>query len=92
MAALFALGIMSLGWMAFIAVLIAAEKLLPRQALANSGVACLLLALGLGVAFAPASVPGLTLPGSPQAMHSMRMQSMQSTDGAMRPGQASSEE
>jgi predicted metal-binding membrane protein len=87
MAALFALGVMSLGWMALVAALIAAEKLLPRQALASAGVAVLLAVLGLGVAFAPASVPGLTQPGSPQAM-----QSMQSMDGATQPTQPSAEE
>ena len=62
MAALFALGVMSLGWMALIAALIAVEKLLPWQALANRGIAVLLLVLGLSVAFAPASVPGLSSP------------------------------
>jgi predicted metal-binding membrane protein len=72
MAALFALGVMSLGWMALIAALIAAEKLLPSKELANRGIAVLLLALGLAVAFTPASVPGLTLPGSPQATHAMK--------------------
>jgi predicted metal-binding membrane protein len=72
MAALFALGVMSLGWMALIAALIAAEKLLPWRALASGGTAILLLALGLAVAFTPASVPGLTLPSSPQAMHAMQ--------------------
>jgi predicted metal-binding membrane protein len=72
MAALFALGVMSLGWMAFIAALIAVEKLLPWKALASGGIAAVLLVLGLAVAFAPASVPGLTLPGSPQAMHAMQ--------------------
>jgi predicted metal-binding membrane protein len=72
MAALFALGVMSLGWMAFIAALIAIEKLLPWKAVANRGIALLLLVLGLAVAFTPASVPGLTLPGSPQAMKAMR--------------------
>jgi predicted metal-binding membrane protein len=76
MAALFALGVMSLGWMAFIAALIAIEKLLPWKALANRGVAVLLLALGLAVAFTPASVPGLTLPGSSQAMQGMEGGSM----------------
>src|SRR6185437_5140591 len=49
MAALFALGVMSLGWMAFIAALIAAEKLLPSRELANRGIAILLLVLGLSV-------------------------------------------
>jgi predicted metal-binding membrane protein len=71
MAALFALGAMSLGWMALIAALIAVEKLLPWKALANRGVAGLLVVLGLAVAFTPASVPGLTVPGSPQAMQGM---------------------
>jgi predicted metal-binding membrane protein len=71
MAALFALGVMSLGWMALVAALIAAEKLLPSKELASRGIAVLLLALGLAVAFTPASVPGLTLPGSPQATHAM---------------------
>jgi len=78
MAALFALGVMSLGWMALIAALIAAEKLLPWKALASGGIAALLLILGLGVAFAPASVPGLTVPGSPEAMRSM-----ESMEGSM---------
>jgi predicted metal-binding membrane protein len=72
MAALFALGVMSLGWMAFIAALIAIEKLLPWRLLANRGIALLLLVLGLSVAFTPASVPGLTLPGSPKAVQAMR--------------------
>jgi predicted metal-binding membrane protein len=62
MAALFALGIMSLGWMAFIAALIAIEKLLPWKAVANRAIAVLLLVLGLGVALVPERVPGLTLP------------------------------
>ena len=78
MAALFALGVMSLGWMAFIAALIAVEKLLPWKTLASGGIAVLLAVLGLGVAFTPASVPGLTLPGSPQAM-----KAMQGTGGSM---------
>jgi predicted metal-binding membrane protein len=73
MAALLALGVMSLGWMAFIAALIAVEKLLPWKDVANRGIAVLLLVLGLGVAFAPGSVPGLTIPGSaPMAMDSMQ--------------------
>jgi predicted metal-binding membrane protein len=71
MATLFALGVMSVGWMAFIAALIAIEKLLPWKELANRGIAVLLLVLGLMLAFAPASVPGLTIPGSPEAMRGM---------------------
>jgi predicted metal-binding membrane protein len=71
MAALFALGVMSIGWMAFIAALIAAEKLLPWRVATSRAVAVLLLVLGLSVAASPASVPGLTLPDSPQAMQAM---------------------
>lgn len=63
MAALFALGVMSIGWMALIAALIAIEKLLPWRAAASLGIAALLAALGLAVALAPAEVPGLTIPG-----------------------------
>ena len=84
MAALFALGVMSLGWMALIAALIAAEKLLPWKALANRGIAVLLLVLGLSLAFVPARVPGLILPGSPEAMDAM--QSMGSMGGGSQPG------
>jgi len=63
MAALFAVGMMSLGWMALIAAFIAAEKLLPWPTAARRGVAVLLLALGLGVASVPSDVPGFTEPG-----------------------------
>jgi pentapeptide MXKDX repeat protein len=89
MAALFALGVMSLGWMAFIAALIAVEKLLPWKAVANRGIAVLLLALGLALAFAPASVPGLTVPGSAEAMPGMDGGSM--SDGSMGEGSMSEE-
>jgi hypothetical protein len=71
MAALFALGVMSIGWMAFIAALIAAEKLLPWGVATSRAIAVLLLVLGLSVAIRPASVPGLTLPDSPEAMKAM---------------------
>jgi predicted metal-binding membrane protein len=71
MAALFALGVMSVGWMVFIAALIATEKLLPWKALANRGVAVLLVVLGLGVAIEPERVPGLILPDSPEPMRAM---------------------
>jgi predicted metal-binding membrane protein len=77
MAALFALGVMSVGWMVFIAGLIAIEKLLPWKALANRGIAVLLLALGLAVAFAPEDVPGLTLPDSPEAAQAMEAMGME---------------
>lgn len=64
MAALFAVGLMSLGWMALIAAFIAAEKLLPVSSAARRAVAALLLVLALGVALAPSAVPGFSEPGS----------------------------
>ena len=83
MAALFAFGVMSLGWMAFIAALIAAEKLLPWRALANRGIAVLLVVLGLAVAVAAEDVPGLTRPGSPEAMRAMETMEMDGTGDSM---------
>lgn len=74
MAALFAVGVMSLGWMALIAAFIAGEKLLPWPAAARRAVAVLLLALGLGVAFAPAAVPGFTEPVDGTGGHGAGMQ------------------
>ncbi len=71
MASLFALGVMSVGWMVFVAALIAVEKLLPSKALANRGIAVLLLALGLAVAFVPEHVPGLTIPDEHMAPGNM---------------------
>jgi predicted metal-binding membrane protein len=86
MGALFALGAMSIGWMAFIAALIAAEKLLPWRTAANRGIALLLLVLGLSVAITPQSVPGLTLPDSPQAMKAM--QGMEGMEGGAMNGES----
>ena len=77
MAALFALGVMSIGWMAFVGALIAIEKLLPWKAVANRGIAVVLLVLGLAVAATPEDVPGLTLPGSPEAMRAMEAMGME---------------
>jgi predicted metal-binding membrane protein len=64
MAALFALGVMSIAWMAFIAGLIALEKLVPPRRLATYGTAALLLALGVLLVVAPDVIPGFTVPGS----------------------------
>ena len=64
MAGLFALGVMSVAWMALIALLIAVEKLLPWRAPATAAVTITLVALAIGVAAAPDEVPALTVPGS----------------------------
>jgi predicted metal-binding membrane protein len=68
MAALFALGAMSLTWMAIIAALVAAERLLPWTRAPHWAVAAALVALAAGVALAPGAVPGLTLPGQAMGM------------------------
>ncbi|MGI9021382.1 MAG: DUF2182 domain-containing protein [Solirubrobacterales bacterium] len=83
MAALFALGVMSVAWMVFIAALIAAEKLFPSKRFANRGIAVLLAVLGLAVAFVPGSVPGLTMPGAAAA--GMDHESDRVDHGAMGP-------
>jgi predicted metal-binding membrane protein len=75
-AALFALGVMSIGWMALVAALIAAERLLPWKTIAVRSVGVVLALLALAVAFAPEDVPGLTVPRSHQGaptMDSMQM-------------------
>ncbi len=66
MVALYALGMMSIAWMALLTVLIAAERVLPRRRIAVYGAAVLLLVLGVAVAAAPGEVPALTTP--PMAM------------------------
>src|SRR5689334_5212938 len=63
MAALFALGVMSVTWMIVVTVLVALEKLLPWGRLAIASTVVFVAALGIAVAVAPAHVPGLTLPG-----------------------------
>ena len=64
MAALFALGVMSLIWMAVVAALIAAEKTIPWRRPVVWGTTALLLALAVMVVVAPRDVPGLVVPGS----------------------------
>ena len=64
MASLFALGVMSLVWMAVVAGLIAFEKLIPSRRAATYGTAGVLLVLGLLLLAAPDAIPALTIPGS----------------------------
>ena len=73
MSALFALGIMSLAWMAFVAALVALEKTLPWRRVATWGTAVILATLAIAMLATPRSVPALTIPAStPTAMHGMR--------------------
>jgi predicted metal-binding membrane protein len=63
MASLFALGIMSVIWMAVVAGLIATEKILPWRRTATYGTALLLVTLGVLVLVAPDALPALHVPG-----------------------------
>jgi predicted metal-binding membrane protein len=54
------LGVMSVTWMAVIAVLIVAQKLLPAKAAIDVPLALAIVGLGLVIVITPSSVPGLT--------------------------------
>ncbi len=56
------LGVMSVIWMAVIAVLIVAHKLLPAKAAIDVPLALAIVGLGLVIVIMPSSVPGLTPP------------------------------
>ena len=60
MLVLFAVGVMSITWMLVVAAVIFAEKVLPVGERVAQAVAVVLVAAGIWVAVAPASVPGLT--------------------------------
>jgi predicted metal-binding membrane protein len=77
MVVLFALGVMSIVWMALVAVLIFAQKLLPSGERLAYVFAVAFVAAGVWIAAAPASVPGLTEPNSTRADQArMRMMHM----------------
>jgi predicted metal-binding membrane protein len=68
MAALFALGVMSVSWMAVVAGLIAIEKTLPWRRVVTYGTAAVLLCLGVLVLAAPDALPALTIPAAGMSM------------------------
>jgi predicted metal-binding membrane protein len=69
MASLFALGIMSLVWMAFVSALIAIEKLLRCRRVATYGTAAVLFGIAVLLLVAPHALPGLTTPSGGMPMH-----------------------
>ena len=85
MVVLFALGVMSLFWMAVVAAVIFVQKLAPRADRAAPAFSVLLVALGIWVAAAPGSVPGLTQPNSDAAQRA-RDRMMRMTPEPTRPG------
>jgi len=62
MAMMVALGVMRITWMAVIAVLVLAQKLLPVKAAIDTPLALMIVGLGIWIVLAPSSVPGLTPP------------------------------
>jgi predicted metal-binding membrane protein len=71
MVILFAVGVMSLFWMAAIAVVIFAEKALPYGIRLAKVFALAFVAFGIWIAVAPSSVPGLTDPAKTPSMMQM---------------------
>jgi predicted metal-binding membrane protein len=69
MVILFALGVMSLLWMAVVAAVIFVQKALPGANRLSTPLGLAFIAFGVWVAAAPGSVPGLTEPGSAPTMH-----------------------
>jgi len=62
MVMMIALGVMSITWMAVIAVLVLAQKLWPSRAVIDVPLALAIAGLGLIILIAPGAVPGLTPP------------------------------
>jgi predicted metal-binding membrane protein len=81
MLVLFAVGVMSVLWMAVIAALIFAEKVLPFGEGLTRVLAVVFVVAGIWIAAAPSTVPGLTQPGG-----DMRMQMDQNPSATMEPG------
>ena len=71
MVILFALGVMSVLWMAVVAAVIFVQKVLPLGAATRGGLAVVLVGLGIWIAAAPGSVPGLRQPDAAAGMSMM---------------------
>jgi predicted metal-binding membrane protein len=69
MIVLFALGVMSLFWMAVVAALIFAQKVLPHGDKLSRVFAVAFVAFGIWIAASPGSVPGLTQPNQTPRDH-----------------------
>jgi predicted metal-binding membrane protein len=68
MLVLVVLGAMSLTWMTIVAALVLAEKVLPLGERLAAMLTVVLIGLGIWIAAAPGSVPGLTQPGMAMSM------------------------
>jgi cytochrome c biogenesis protein CcdA len=74
MVILFVVGVMSLFWMAAIAAIIFAEKVVPYGLCLSRVFALAFIAFGIWIAAAPSSVPGLTDPS--KAPSTLQMDNM----------------
>jgi predicted metal-binding membrane protein len=83
---LFALGVMSLVWMGAIAVVILVQKALPLGRTWLWAFAVSLVAVGVWVAAAPASVPGLVQPDEAPGMEMRMEQGDMGMEGEVPPG------
>ncbi len=72
MAALFALGVMSLTWMGLIAVLVALEKVGPWGRGARLAAAGVLVVLAVAILAVPHEIPGFVVPGSSPSSRMMK--------------------
>jgi len=71
MAALFALGVMSVAWMALVAAMITLEKTLPWPRLVTWGTAAVLLTLAALLVAAPHAIPELVVPSGGHSVNAM---------------------
>ena len=71
MGALFALGVMSVTWMALVAALITLEKTLPWRRVATWGTTAVLVVLGVMLLAAPHAVPAFVVPSGGHNAHAM---------------------
>jgi predicted metal-binding membrane protein len=74
MLTLFALGVMSLTWMALVAALVTVEKTVPWGRAATWATAIVLLVLGVVLIAAPGRLPGLVVPGGAAGGGAMPME------------------
>ena len=89
MASLFALGVMSLVWMAAVAGLIALEKLVPWRRVALYGTTAVLTVLGVLLLARPGALPGLTIPGTGSMPGMSHMSKMETPPDKQMPGSKS---
>jgi predicted metal-binding membrane protein len=82
---LFAVGVMSIFWMALLAAVIFAEKVLPYGEWFARAVAIGVVALGIWIAVAPSSVPGLTQPAPGGGMQMSKMDRKEMGASKMQP-------